>query len=76
MGSEVHPDLTRHVSYVCRPCGERSTSVKLIDKHIRECHGADYPRQARDLYLLRDKVYVQSVGYYRRLSPRDFPLTG
>ena len=59
-GSELHPDLARHVGYVCRPCGERSTSVKLIDKHIRERNGADYPRQARDLYLLRDKVHLQS----------------
>ena len=59
-GSEIHTDLTRQRGYVCRPCGERSTSVKLIDKHVRERHGADYPRQARDLYQLRDKVYMQS----------------
>ena len=58
--SELHPNLARHLSYVCRPYGERSTSIKLIDKHIRERHGADYSRQARDLYLLRDRVYPQS----------------
>ena len=35
-------------------------SVNLTDKHIRERHGADHPRQARDLYMLMDKVYLQS----------------
>ena len=59
-GSEAHPYLSRHVGYVCRLCPVRSTSIKIIDQHIRESHNVELLQRSRELYRVRDRVYLQS----------------
>ena len=45
---------------VCRLCPVRSTSIKIIDQHIRESHDVELLQRSRELYRVRDKVYLQS----------------
>ena len=54
-------DDTWHL-FMCCPCGERSTSVKLIDKHIREYHGAEFLRQARGLLSAQGQGLSAELG--------------